>query len=291
MRIVRWVGVLVLSVASWGLGEVAWGATSQTLNSELAMPLGRLGYPYGTYLTIEAQTINAGVYNAMDLLVKSVNGHKFATPVRVKLGIFLHHRIFPDDVSVVIHGYEWGSLKPVYSQNEAEGQVDPAEAVDWETINIFHYTSRATLDEIKEPVGPPPRLPAEDEDPKMPKNGDAPSIFCMPYGSEITIEGNLLSSDDEEQRLFIPHALVHSANGIRLPVPVIVPLMNVRYTGKGAPCILKGSETTLGKPSKNLPSKHALDGRVQAITFHRQFRVTEVIEPQDAKTWDEMTKP
>ena len=67
------------------------------------VPVGRLGYPLGSYLTIEGVRLSEGKGTKQCLVVDTVSGHKLAKPVPIYFRFSL-----PEGARCVFKGYETG---------------------------------------------------------------------------------------------------------------------------------------------------------------------------------------
>ena len=78
--------------------------------NDIEQPEGKLGYPLGSYLTIEGTRPTDGKGTKQCLLVDTVSGHKLAEPVLMYFRFFL-----PEGGRCVFKGYEtgeWGGSAP-----------------------------------------------------------------------------------------------------------------------------------------------------------------------------------
>jgi hypothetical protein len=71
---------------------------------EVAAPVGRLGYPIGTYLTIEGVRAERGKVGTQSLLVDKIGDFNIDPPV----GIWIKNLQLPQGVRCVLKGYESG---------------------------------------------------------------------------------------------------------------------------------------------------------------------------------------
>ena len=70
----------------------------------VAAPIGRLGYPIGTYLTIEGVRSERGKVGTQSLLVDKIGDYKVPEP----FGLWIENLELPEGVRCVLKGYESG---------------------------------------------------------------------------------------------------------------------------------------------------------------------------------------
>lgn len=75
-----------------------------TGQKNVAPPVGLLGYPIGSYLTIEGVRAEQGKVGVHTLLVDTINGHKLDKPV----GLWIENQELPQGERRVLKGYETG---------------------------------------------------------------------------------------------------------------------------------------------------------------------------------------
>ena len=113
--------------------------TSFALATE-KLPMGKLGYPIGTYLTIEGHRAKDNIKGGSkrNLLVDTVNGKKLQKSIT--MDIKLGRRYLPKDTMIRIRGYESGRMvgKP---HDPTKVEPEPLQQTTWHFYKYFVMTS------------------------------------------------------------------------------------------------------------------------------------------------------
>ncbi len=111
------------------------------------VPLGKLGLPLGTYLTVEGHAAKAGfkVNPTSTLVVDTVNGKRLEQPVAVVLEDLDMNHPLPQHGRVVIKGYESGKMigtppGAIEAAKEAGKDIGLPQA-GWQFYRFFVLTS------------------------------------------------------------------------------------------------------------------------------------------------------
>ena len=103
------------------------------------MPMGRLGFPLGTYLTIEGRRHERGKIAKGTLMVDTVNGKSIEVPIAVPIEN-LRGGVLPPDTRCVMRGYESGRMIGIPGEvARAEGLTVTQAA--WQFFRYFVGTS------------------------------------------------------------------------------------------------------------------------------------------------------
>ncbi|TAL27014.1 MAG: hypothetical protein EPN94_02145 [Nitrospirae bacterium] len=114
---------------------------AQTLSTG-DIPMGKLGYPLGTYLTIEGIGVRAEKgkkVGVRTLLVDTVNGKKLESPVSISIEIE-NVDVLPKATRCILRGYESGKMIGVPFEVARKEQV-PMPAAMWQFFRYFIVTS------------------------------------------------------------------------------------------------------------------------------------------------------
>jgi hypothetical protein len=118
------------------------------LNS-IPIPTGLLGYPLGTYLTIEGVRMEkeGGMIGTRTLLVDTINGRKLVKPVSIWIDNAKRPGL-PKNKRCVIRGYESGKMVGVpIAVIKAENV--PVPQTGWQFSRYFIITSVVAPDSLK----------------------------------------------------------------------------------------------------------------------------------------------
>ncbi len=110
------------------------------------VPMGNLGHPLGTYLTIEGVRVEDGNFLiAPSLLVDTVNGRKLDAPVRIAVEDV---SVLPAGERFVLRGYESGKMIGIPPEVvEKEHLLQPQ--AFWQFYHFFVATSAVAPDSVK----------------------------------------------------------------------------------------------------------------------------------------------
>jgi len=116
-------------------------------NGQNDVPSGKLGFPLGTYLTVEGQAARAGfkVNPTCTLVVDTVNGKRLAQPMPVVVEDLNTENPLPQRGRVIIKGYESGKMigippGAVEAAKEAGKEIASPQA-GWQFYRFFVLTS------------------------------------------------------------------------------------------------------------------------------------------------------
>lgn len=111
------------------------------------IPLGKLGYPLGTYLTMEGIRMEKGKVGTRTLLVDTINGKKLPSPVPIWIDNVRNPGL-PKDTRCVFRGYESGKMIGVPNEAAEKEQISvPAAA--WQFFRYFVVTSVVEPENLK----------------------------------------------------------------------------------------------------------------------------------------------
>lgn len=125
------VGTLILNLPIYA------GDKNKTTSIWDEIPMGRLGYKLGTYLTIEGIRAEKGKVGVRTLLVDTINGEKIDTPI----GIWIDNiESLPKEERCIIKGYESGKMigtpdEVIEKENLSQSQAR------WQFYRYFIVTS------------------------------------------------------------------------------------------------------------------------------------------------------
>ncbi|GAF84246.1 unnamed protein product, partial [marine sediment metagenome] len=85
-------------------GALAWGVPKHP-----SIPMGRLGFPLGTYVTIEGHRIDGKKTGTRTLLVDAMDGVKLDNPIRIGISNVRAPGL-PKEVRCIVRGYESGEM-------------------------------------------------------------------------------------------------------------------------------------------------------------------------------------
>ena len=147
--------LVIVALVSSG---IAWGQSD--------VPSGKLGFPLGTYLTVEGQAAKAGfkVNPTCTLVVDTVNGKRLEQPVSIIVENLNIKNPLPQNSRVVIKGYESGKMigtppGAIEAAKEAGRDIALPQA-GWQFYRFFVLTSWVHPERTKskngkvEPDGP-----------------------------------------------------------------------------------------------------------------------------------------
>ena len=103
------------------------------------IPMGRLGQPLGTYLTIEGVRMEEGKVGTRTLLVDTVHGKKLSSPI----GVWVENAKdpgLPKGEKCIIRGYESGEMIGL-PEAVAEAENMPPPQAMWQFRRYFIITS------------------------------------------------------------------------------------------------------------------------------------------------------
>jgi len=109
------------------------------------IPVGRLGYKLGTYLTIEGVRDTKGKVGVQTLLVDTINGKKIETPVSVWID---NIESLPAEKRCVIRGYESGKMIGVPDEVIKKENLSQPQA-SWQFYRYFIITSALEPKDLK----------------------------------------------------------------------------------------------------------------------------------------------
>jgi hypothetical protein len=121
--------------------KLSGGSDIPASPSGFQIPAGRLGFPLGSYLTIEGARAERGKVGTSSLLVDTINGVKLAEPVGIWIDN-LKSPGLPEKTRCVLRGYESGrmiGLPDEVVEAEAEKLLIPQAA--WQFLRYFIVTS------------------------------------------------------------------------------------------------------------------------------------------------------
>ncbi len=111
------------------------------------IPMGKLGYPLGTYLTIEGIRMEKGKVGTQTLLVNVVNGKKLPSPIPIWIDNIKNPGL-PKDTRCVFRGYESGKMIGVPNEVAEKEQIPQSQAV-WQFFHYFTVTSVVEPKDLK----------------------------------------------------------------------------------------------------------------------------------------------
>ncbi len=106
---------------------------------EASIPAGSLGYPLGTYLTIEGIRVETGKVGTRTLRIDTINSRKLPEPIDIWVDNVKHPGL-PAGTRCVIRGYESGKMIGVpFEVAKAENSSLPQ--AGWQFKRYFIITS------------------------------------------------------------------------------------------------------------------------------------------------------
>ena len=271
-------------------------------------PIGKLGYPFGTYLTIEGighnNTTSPFRQDWQEFTVDVINGNKLTSPVTTIIqGPFLQPTI-EKKVRCILRGYELcETLGMPESISAAEGITEsqyieivsgnwiPKETIrfKWqfrryfEIVRVYPITMKAEVEaSLTEKEKDISVYPAEE-------TNNPSGILGYPLGTCLTIEGELYN--DLKGSDWIDISIL---NGQKLLQPITIGIKYItrNRASKRFYCVVKGYERcgNWGSASAFYFSNDDLAFRPQGgVYIDCHFVATSVVEPKSLKTtWDEM---
>lgn len=162
---------LLLLVALGGHADGVWDD----------IPAGKLGFPLGTYLTIEGEAAKPGpkVNSTCTLLVDTVNGKRLDAPVFIWIDSLKGS--LPQTGRIVVRGYESGRMVGVPDEVAEKEHLPEPQAV-WHFSRYFVVTSwvqpagPVTLVPLPPPALLPPGQLGEPAKPDAPAPGSAADL-------------------------------------------------------------------------------------------------------------------
>lgn len=145
----RQIGPLVVIAIAFLLGGCTPSATQlhqePSSLSKPAMPLGRLGYPLGKYLTIAGVRAERGKVGVNTLLVDKVDGQDVSPPI----GLWVENVDgLPAGIRCVLNGYESGKMIGL-PHEVAEKEKIPYPQAAWQFYRYFIVTSVVEPKDLK----------------------------------------------------------------------------------------------------------------------------------------------
>ena len=123
--------------------------SKKTTTNQSGILIGKLGYPIGSYLTIEGKRINAIKTGVSTLVVFKVNGKKLKEPV----GIWIDNVNLPDDITCILKGYETirtiGQPPAIQKWAKENGKYIPQPQAVWQVKFYFRTLSVVKPKELK----------------------------------------------------------------------------------------------------------------------------------------------
>lgn len=120
--------------------------------SELSahIPFGYMGYPLGTYLTIEGIRLEKGKVGTQTLLVDTVNGERLKQPVAIWINNVKQQGL-PKEKRCIIRGFESGKMAGIpWEVAEAENLAIPQRP--WQFERYFIITSVVAPKELEKEI-------------------------------------------------------------------------------------------------------------------------------------------
>jgi len=162
-----------------------------TYPDDIRIPMGLLGYPLGTYLTIEG--VRADILSkkaGYSLLVDMINGKKLETPVGVRVENMTTE--LPEKTRCILRGYESGRMIGIPYEVSQKENIFPSQFAAWGFHRYFIVTSVVEPKELKTEKTSQPFYPSEA---KQQSVGEAnlPKVIFMPDSKVAFLPG--LQSD------------------------------------------------------------------------------------------------
>ena len=115
------------------------------------VPNGKLGFPLGTYLTIEGMRPKQGFFSSMRIVVEKVNGKVLNKPVSIIIPNVIKPWL-PENEIIILNGFETGRMVGVPPAIlKINNGLDPLDRAftDWHFQNEFVITSSVKPNSIK----------------------------------------------------------------------------------------------------------------------------------------------
>jgi hypothetical protein len=247
------------------------------LTKETMIPIGSLGYPMGTYLTLEGDMIRTKLFGTT-FLISVINGKK---PAETRfIDIKNYEKLdLPLNKGRVLNGYESGEMDGIPDEViEAERIfVAPSERKLWKFDKYFIVTSIVQPNNISNK--PMPSVGTRSKETIIPIGK-----LGYPMGSFLTLEGVAT-----EHPLFMgPGFVVDSVNGRKLASSIMVVVeQNAKSPRlpKGERCIIRGYESgeMIGEPEAVYKAENIQIRSQFGWQFYKCFMVTSVIQPKTLK--------
>ena len=155
-RHARWyfIGVAVLAVTCSGCICARRGDKSPRAVTQPDAPIGRLGYPIGTYLTIEGVRAEQGKVGVRTLLVEKIGERRLASPTQVWIE---NCKQLPEGRRCILRGYESGAWLGLPPEVQKAMHSEPQALWGFQLYFIAVYVESPKDLEIEGWPGPPPQ--------------------------------------------------------------------------------------------------------------------------------------
>jgi len=244
---------------------------------EIFIPMGRLGYPMGTYLTISGKIYKRDSKPQYRFTVDTINGVQLKSPVDIYIRN-IKETDLPKEEMWSIRGYESGEMIGI-PNSVAKAENIPLKQPPWTFHKYFIMTSIVQTNSISE------SMPTKQ---KGYAHGQAKETIMpmghlgYPLGTYLTIEG--VTTNLDKARTQIEALIVDKINETKLITPTGIWISNIGSFGllpKGERCVLKGYESgqMIGVPdevakTENLPPNQA------CWQFYKYFIITSIVQPK-----------
>ena len=149
MRLIMTLVSCTWAVIILGCGYVQTESTGKNPVPDAHIPMGRLGYPLGSYLTIEGSE-SPDRFKGVDhlLVVDKVNGKNLAKPIGVELR-HVESPELPAHERCIVRGYETGWMEGIPEEVVKAENIPTFQTRVWGFARVFMVTSVIEPESLK----------------------------------------------------------------------------------------------------------------------------------------------